>query len=243
VGAPAPGDSTHAAPSSADTLHTAPPAPASADTLQSAPVDSSGIGIGAGATAHPDSTAAPLIDLGIPSLGGGSGPVVHSIRASGFANVDSSVIVRTFGVHVGQPYTRDAVREGVRRLFQSGLYTDVNVVDTPAANGVDLNIIVAERARIHAIKFQGIHKIEEKTLKEKVTSAQGQLLDPGTTELDTGKLTVEGSVTLEERQIIERRLLEVPLKGHLDFGEGLPLCAEARVPYSITTPPASPVAR
>jgi len=190
VGVPAPADSTHAVPSSADTLHTAKPAPASADTLQSAPVDSSGIGIGAGAgaTAHPDSTAAPLIDLGIPSLGGGSGPVVHSIRASGFANVDSSVIVRTFGVHVGQPYTRDAVREGVRRLFQSGLYTDVNVVDTPAANGVDLNIIVAERARIHAIKFQGIHKIEEKTLKEKVTSAQGQLLDPGTTELDTGKL-------------------------------------------------------
>src|SRR5262245_44952679 len=160
VGAPASADTTHtthATPSSADTTHTAPPAPASADTLQSAPVDSSGLGIGAGATAHPDTTAAPLLDIRIPSTESASGPVVHSVRASGFANVDSSVIVRTFGVRVGQPYTRDAVREGVRRLFQSGLYTDVNVVDTPAANGVDLNIIVTERARIHAIKFQGIH--------------------------------------------------------------------------------------
>ena len=189
LGLAAPDDPAVDVPAASDSLHAAPAAP---DSLHAAPVDSSGLGIGA--SAHPnaaaDTTSLTPPGLGIPALpeAGGSGPVVASVRASGFANVDSSVIVRTFGVRVGQRYTREAVREGVRRLFQSGLYTDVNVADTPVDGGVALNIIVTERARIHAIKFQGIHKIEEKTLKEKVTSAQGQLLDPGTTELDAGKI-------------------------------------------------------
>jgi len=189
LGLAAPDDPAVGVPAASDSLHAA---PAKSDSLHAAPIDSSGLGIGASAhpdaTALPDTSSLPLLGIPAPPQAGGSEAVVASVRASGFANVDSSVIVRTFGVRVGQPYTREAVREGVRRLFQSGLYTDVNVADTPVAGGVALNIVVTERARIHAIKFQGIHKIEEKTLKEKVTSAQGQLLDPGTTELDAGKL-------------------------------------------------------
>lgn len=61
--------------------------------------------------------------------------------------------------------------------------------------------------------------------------------------LDTGKFTVEGSVSLEDCQIVERRLLDVPLKGHLNFGEGLPLCGEARGEYPSSRPAARPVSR
>jgi len=44
----------------------------------------------------PDSVSAP----------GGSGPgaVIRSIVATGFVNVDSVVVVRTFGLAPGQPY-------------------------------------------------------------------------------------------------------------------------------------------
>ena len=55
------------------------------------------------------------------------------------------VIVRTFGLRVGDPYTREAVRDGVRRLYQSGLYTDVNVADAAAGDGVALTVVVQER--------------------------------------------------------------------------------------------------
>lgn len=117
-----------------------------------------------------------------------AGEIIRIIRASGFVHVDSLVIVRTFGIHVGDPYSREAVRSGVRQLFQSGLYTDVNVVDAPAEGGVSLTVVVQERPRIKGVRFQGARKIEESKLKAKLTSSDGQLLDQGTLELDAGKI-------------------------------------------------------
>ena len=156
-----------------------------------APADSSVLRTGARA----DSVRIPSISTPLappqPSEGTGEpalATTIHSIRASGFANVDSLVILRTFGLQAGQPYTQESVREGVRRLFASGLYTDVNVVDTPVEGGVDLNVMVRERARIKEIRFQGSKKIEESKLKAKLSSAAGQLLDPGTLDLDAGKI-------------------------------------------------------
>jgi len=114
---------------------------------------------------------------------------IQSIRASGFANVDSMVIIKTFGLHPGDTYTSESVRAGVRRLFASGLFTDVNVVDSPQGDGVALNVVVHERNRIKEIKFEGSKKIEESKLKPKLTSAAGQLLDQGTLDLDAGKIS------------------------------------------------------
>lgn len=115
-------------------------------------------------------------------------PLIRSIRASGFVNVDSAVILRTFALKPGDVYDAVGVRAGVRRLFATGLFTDVNVQDVPSSGGVDLTVVVKERQRVQAVEFSGAKKIEEKTLKTKVTSAAGQLVDAGTLELDARKI-------------------------------------------------------
>jgi outer membrane protein insertion porin family len=114
--------------------------------------------------------------------------VIRFVRATGFANVDSTVILRTFALKAGDPYDPAGVRAGVRRLFATGLFTDVNVQDTPAPGGIDLNVIVKERLRVQAVQFSGAKKIEEKTLQSKITVASGQLVDAGTLELDARKI-------------------------------------------------------
>jgi len=146
-------------------------------------------GPAASSQALTDTTAAPQLPP-LPSLDGGAavGRPIRAIRAKGFVNVDSLVITRTFGLRLGDPYTREAVRDGVRRLYQSGLYTDVNVVDSIEGDGVALTVVVRERPRIKGITFQGAKKIEESKLKAKLTSADGQLLDQGTLDLDAGKI-------------------------------------------------------
>jgi outer membrane protein insertion porin family len=116
------------------------------------------------------------------------GDVIRSVRASGFGNVDSLVVLRTFGLKAGDRYDADAVRDAVRRLYGTGLFTDVDVVDTPSANGVDLNVVVRERPRVKSVEFRGAKKIEETTLKGKITVAPGQLLDAGTLDLDARKI-------------------------------------------------------
>jgi len=125
------------------------------------------------------------------SAPGGSGPgaVIRSIAATGFINVDSVVVVRTFGLAPGQPYDPKEVRSGVRRLFATGLFTDVTVSDAPTPDGgVALTIHVSERPRVKEIVFRGAKKIEASTLKGKLTVAEGQLLDAGTLELDARKI-------------------------------------------------------
>ena len=140
-----------------------PPPPAAADSAASAPADTTG--------------------------GQAAATPIRSVAAQGFVNVDSMVVVRTFGLTAGQPYDPKETRSGVRRLFATGLFTDVTVSDSPASGGgVALTVHVTERPRIKEIVFRGSKKIEEKTLKEKLTSAGGQLLDTGTLELDARKI-------------------------------------------------------
>ena len=136
-----------------------------------------------------DSAAGLQVPI-VPPLDGGAaaGKIIRAIRAKGFVNVDSMVIIRTFGLRIGDPYTREAVRDAVRKLYQSGLYTDVNVVDAVEGDGVTLTVVVQERSRIKGIRFQGAKKIEESKLKAKLTIADGQLLDQGTLDLDAGKI-------------------------------------------------------
>jgi len=131
---------------------------------------------------QPDSLAVPADTTAGPT------PIIRRVSAQGFVNVDSLVVVRTFAVATGQPYDPREVRSGVRRLFATGRFTDVTVSDEPAPGGLALTIHVTERPRIKEIAFRGAKKIEEKTLKEKLTVAGGQLLDTGTLELDARKI-------------------------------------------------------
>jgi outer membrane protein insertion porin family len=176
-------------------VYTPPPGEPDTTAIQPAPPDTS-----AALTSPPDTSAVPTVPpdtssvprtppVGLPpAFEGGSGIRIQSVRASGFSQVDSIVVIRTFGLRAGDAYSREAVREGVRRLYQSGLYTDVNVTDTPESGGVTLTVAVTERPRVHAVQFEGEGKIDEATLKGKLTVAVGQLLDQGTLALDEGKI-------------------------------------------------------
>jgi outer membrane protein insertion porin family len=114
--------------------------------------------------------------------------MIRSVAAKWFVIVDSLVVVRTFAISAGQPNDPHEVRSGVRRLYATGLFTDVTVSDAPVPGGVALTIHVTERPRIKEIVYRGVKKLETKTLKEKLTSAEGQLLDQGTLELDARKI-------------------------------------------------------
>jgi outer membrane protein insertion porin family len=115
-------------------------------------------------------------------------PMIRSVAVKGFVNVDSLVVIRTFAIGAGQPNDPHEIRSGVRRLFATGLFTDVTVSDAPVLDGVALTIHVTERPRIKEIVYRGAKKVEPSTLKGKLTSAEGQLLDTGTLELDARKI-------------------------------------------------------
>jgi len=147
------------------------------------------LGPGLARAQTPDSTGISIpLDTGLDSTSTAIGPTIRSVAARGFVNTDSMVVIRTFGIAPGQPYDPKETRSAVRRLFATGLFTDVTVSDAPAAGGVALTVHVTERPRIKEITYKGAKKIEAKTLKEKLTSTEGQLLDSGTLDLDARKI-------------------------------------------------------
>jgi hypothetical protein len=157
------------------------PAPATADsTLRTpAPADTAAIP----PPAPPDSAAVPS-----PAPPAPGGAIIHSVVARGFVTTDSLVVLRTFGLRAGDPFDPAAVKAGVRRLYGTGLFTDVNVEDSPEEGGMRLVVVVAERPRVRGIRFAGVKKVEESKLREKLTVTDGQLLDTGTLALDARKM-------------------------------------------------------
>jgi outer membrane protein insertion porin family len=151
-------------------------------------------GLNGAAAAQPGAGAVPELPAGTEPLGvppdttaAALSPIL-SVAARGFVSTDSMVIIRTFGLKAGDPYRPADVSAGVRRLYGTGLFTNVSVEDVAQDGGVRLLVQVAERARVKGVEFRGAKKIEESNLKSKLTVADGQLLDEGTLRLDAQKI-------------------------------------------------------
>lgn len=56
--------------------------------------------------------------------------------------------------------------------------------------------------------------------------------------LNAGSVVLEGSVSLEDHEIMAKRLLDVPIPGRIDFGDGLPLCSPTVPSYAGSSPAA-----
>ncbi|UCF78154.1 MAG: outer membrane protein assembly factor BamA [Candidatus Eiseniibacteriota bacterium] len=96
-------------------------------------------------------------------------PVIQEIRLSGLEQVDSSVVLNSFGLEPGDPFSFEKVREGVSNLYALGYFADVGTEAEEVEGGVILKLVLTENPRVVGIRFEGIKGIDEKTLKEKLT--------------------------------------------------------------------------
>ncbi|MDI6807979.1 MAG: outer membrane protein assembly factor BamA [Candidatus Eisenbacteria bacterium] len=102
---------------------------------------------------------------------------VKSIAVSGNIAVEEGLILSTFPLKAGQELRRDDVANGVKKLYSLGLFSDVQVEATAERDGISLVIKVKEREKISKIEFKGNKKGGTDTLKEKISTSPGQLVD------------------------------------------------------------------
>jgi outer membrane protein insertion porin family len=96
-------------------------------------------------------------------------PLILEIRVSGLEQVDSSVVLNSFGLSPGDVFTFETVREGVSNLYSLGYFADVATEAEEVEGGVILKLVVAENPRIVGINFEGIKGVDDETLKENLT--------------------------------------------------------------------------
>ena len=106
-------------------------------------------------------------------------PPVVSLRIEGRGRVDSTRVTRAFDVKPGRPFDTRAVREGLLRLWSTGLFDDLEVFGATSDSGVALVLRVAERPRVARISFTGNSKRSEEDLLPHVGFRAGDSWRPG----------------------------------------------------------------
>jgi len=104
----------------------------------------------------------------------------------------------------------------------------------------------------HSVEWSQKPKVELRVNRVSIGALEFTLAAKGTLELaavtirggrvmglNAGSIVLEGSVNLEDHEIIAKRLLDVPIPGRIDFGDGLPLCAPTAPSYGASRPAAA----
>jgi len=107
-----------------------------------------------------------------------AGDVVSEIAVEGNERLSRDRVLLSFGVAIGQELAVDAIREGIRRLYDTGNFADVRVEAEPAEDGtLRLVVVVAERPRITGVAFEGNDKIGDSDIEEVIRIEKGTPFD------------------------------------------------------------------
>src|SRR5256885_9806131 len=115
----------------------------------------------------------------VPGLRAQQGPPVAKIEIQhiGPPAVSEDLIRANIRVRVGEPYSRQAVDDGVRNLYTTGYFFQIRVADEITPQGVVLTYFLQGKPLLTDIRFQGNTKFENNKLLKKVTSKVGEPLD------------------------------------------------------------------
>ncbi len=103
---------------------------------------------------------------------------VSGLAVEGNDSVSSDRILLTFGVRIGEELSAEDVREGVRRLYDLGHFSDVRVLaEAGDGDALHLVVVVEERPRISAVEIRGNDKIDKSDIESVLKIQRGNPFD------------------------------------------------------------------
>ncbi len=92
--------------------------------------------------------------------------VVSGVESQGNEHVSRDRILLGFGIRTGDELKPESVREGIRRLYEMGYFSDVSVEAEPTGEGsVRLIVIVEERPKVASIEITGSDRVSESDIE------------------------------------------------------------------------------
>ena len=83
------------------------------------------------------------------------GKLVEAIQLPGVPDRDREHLLQLLAQKVGQPLSRDQVRESIRALFATGRFVDIQAEVEPSASGVALTFVTLPNLFVGAISVEG----------------------------------------------------------------------------------------
>ncbi len=110
------------------------------------------------------------------------------IQYAGPATVSRERVLGNMRTTVGQPFTQQAVEDDIRSLYATGDITNVRIFSEAEGDGVKVIVVVQTRSTIRQIEIVGTQRIGARTLKKRITSKVGGVLNEEVVESDRQKI-------------------------------------------------------
>jgi outer membrane protein insertion porin family len=131
--------------------------------------------------------------------------VVSSIDVQGNQRVDDETIINYIGIRPGRPFNSVDIDEGVKRLFGTGLFADVQINQ----RGTVLVVIVDEYMIVNQVLFQGNKKIKDAELAGAVQLQPRGTFSTATMEADAQTIREKYSAIGRDDAIVNPQVMEL----------------------------------
>ncbi|HLF18247.1 MAG TPA: outer membrane protein assembly factor BamA [Candidatus Omnitrophota bacterium] len=107
----------------------------------------------------------------------GQGKIVKSIEVEGNKTISIATILSKIKTRVGQEYLQAVISDDLKRLYNTGYFSDVRVDRQEHEGGFKVIIYVDEKAIIEEVTFSKTRHISARGLARKIDSQAGKFLD------------------------------------------------------------------
>ncbi len=118
---------------------------------------------------------------------------IADVQVSGIKYLDKTVLIQLSGLKVGDEIMvpGDAITTAIRKLWQQGLFSDVEIKATKViGDNIWIDIYLQERPRLADVNFYGVSKSEKDDITEKVLLLRGsQITDH---QVNTAERVIKG---------------------------------------------------
>jgi len=103
---------------------------------------------------------------------------IKQINIDGNKLVSSTSLMQKIKAKVGDEFSQFTLSDDLKRLYQLGYFTDVQIETKKDEDGVVVTFIVKEKPLISSLSIKGSKNLSEKKIKEVIKTKEGELFDP-----------------------------------------------------------------
>jgi outer membrane protein insertion porin family len=142
---------------------------------------------------------------------------IASVSVMGNETASDRIIKLSMGLIEGSEVTSTDIQNGIKKLYNLRLFSDINVMATEETDaGIHVVIQVAEYPRMNDINFEGNKKYNDEKLQDEIALLRGQVFTPHL--INKAKIAIENKykeagfynvavdVTAEPSEVVEGRV-------------------------------------
>jgi len=109
---------------------------------------------------------------------------VKSITVKGNERIQESTIRAYIPLQTGQPFNQSDMDRALKELYETGLFSDVNITDDQG----NLRVIVSENPILNEVVFEGNDALSDDVIKQELTLKSRDVITAGKVKQDVDRL-------------------------------------------------------